>query len=63
MPIDAAASFLMPPDASSARRSVSRSTHSMFCRRFGDGSPPDRFDDPLQSYVAAHQTESFHRTV
>ena len=38
MPISSAASFLTPAELSSARRIVSRSTHSMFCRSFSDGS-------------------------
>ena len=39
MPISSAASFLTPPDCSSARRIVSRSTHSVFWRSFSDGRP------------------------
>src|SRR5258708_6379992 len=39
MPISSAASFFTPPALSSARRMVSRSTHSMFWRSFSDGSP------------------------
>src|SRR5258706_203626 len=39
MPISSAASFFTPLALSSARRIVSRSTHSMFCRSFNDGRP------------------------
>ena len=39
MPISSAASFLTPRAFSNARRIVSRSTHSMFCRSFNDGRP------------------------
>src|SRR5262245_25888885 len=39
MPISSAASFFTPRELSSARRIVSRSTHSMFCRSLSVGSP------------------------
>ena len=34
-----AASFFTPPELSSARRTVSRSAQSRFCRRLSEGSP------------------------
>ncbi len=50
MPISSAASFFTPPAFSSARRMVSRSTHSMFWRSISDGSP-------VACCVAAPSTE------
>ena len=39
MPIASAASFLTPPELSSARRTVSRSVQSRFWRRLSEGRP------------------------
>ncbi len=52
MPIVSAASFLTPEAASSARRTVSRSTQSMFCRRFSDGSPAGGLNLVTDPYAA-----------